>query len=281
MNAMTQNHAEVFQTEFVKTQMGRLAVQARGHGERTIILWPSIFTDHRIFERLARTLGDNLRFILVDGPGHGQSAGVETEFSMGDCAKALRDVMDHYGLQSAILGGTSWGGLVAAEFALSTPDRVDALILMNTPMEIDGSRPSLSSRMIALGARWGLRTRTFRNGIAKSFFDPDSLAMQPEYQGAFHAMLKAANPRTLAPAIRSVILRGAPLLPRMKELVVPTLVIAGEDDAMYPLEVQAEAALMAPRGRFEPVPGRHISAVDAPSEVATAIADFLKEESGQ
>ena len=281
MNAMTPNHPEVPQIEFVETRLGRLAVHARGSGERTIILWPSIFTDHRIFERLARTLSDRFRFLLIDGPGHGGSDGVKTEFTMEDCAVALRDIMDHNGLNSAVVGGTSWGGLVAAELALSTPDRVDALILMNTPMEIDGTRPSLSSRLIALGARWGLRSRTFRNGVAKSFFGPDSLAAQPEYEGAFHAMLSAANPRTLAPAIRSVILRGAPLLPKMKDLVVPTLVIAGEEDNMYPLEVQAEAALTAPRGRIEPVSGRHISAVDAPDEVATAIAAFLEREAGQ
>lgn len=82
-------------------------------------------------------------------------------------ANAFTDVLDHCGLDRAIVGGTSWGGLAAAELALMQPQRVAVLILMNTPFQIDGQR----SRLIALGTRWMLHRRLFRNGVAKSFFN--------------------------------------------------------------------------------------------------------------
>ena len=59
---------------------------------------------------------------------------------------------------------------------------------------------------------------------------------------------------------------------------MPALIIAGMEDAMYPIDVQAEAALFARNGRFEPVPGKHISVLDAPDRVVEILDDFLTAE---
>lgn len=277
MNAMIEMPALCRNRIYVQTDLGPLAVRERGDGSAPVVLWPSIFTDHRIFDPLVTRLGHKCRFILVDGPGHGESAGVTQEFSMDDCATALGRIMDRCGLERAIVGGTSWGGLVSARFALGNPSRVGALVLMNTPMQIDGRKPPVSSRLIALGARWGLGTRVLRDGIAGRFFSTEGLAGNPAYAHAFHDMLRAADPYRLAAAIRSVILRGAPLFDRLDDIDVPTLVIGGEEDAMYPLAIQAAAALRLHRGQFEPVPGRHISVVDAADETAAAVDRFVSE----
>ena len=146
---------------------------------------------------------------------------------------------------------------------------------MNTPMLIGASRPSFSSRAIAFGARWMLGMGMFRNGVARSFFQSSSLQANPDYGVAFHTMLKTAKAPILAAAIRSVLLRGEPLKPRMASLSMPTLIIAGEQDAMYPLSVQADAARLAPKAHFEVVPGKHISAIDAPEHVSEHMLKFI------
>ena len=262
----------------VMTDLGRLHVVETGAGRETIVFWPSIFTDQRIYDGIVARLGVDYRFLLIDGPAHGQSEGGETEFTMEACADAMAQVMDHLGLERAIIGGTSWGGITAAHLALAAPERAKALVLMNTPMLIDAAHPGLKARFIAVGARWMLSSGVFRDGVAKSFFSPEVLAANPVYSEAFHAMLKTADPSRLATAIGSVILRGAPLKDRMTELTVPTLVIAGKEDDMYPISVQAEAALLAPKGRFEAVGGKHVSVVERPDEVSTILRDFIVQE---
>jgi pimeloyl-ACP methyl ester carboxylesterase len=197
---------------------------------------------------------------------------------MDACAETMMQVMDHFGLERAIVGGTSWGGLTAAHLALIAPERVKALLLMNTPMEIDAQRPGLKARFISIGARWMLKSSTFRNGVAKSFFTPSVLENNPNYAQAFHAMLKAADPSRLAAAIRSVILHGSPLLSRMQDITVPTLVIAGKADEMYPIAIKAEATLLVPYGHFAPVSGKHISVVEEPEQVVLTIDRFLTQE---
>ncbi|WP_363323261.1 alpha/beta hydrolase [uncultured Tateyamaria sp.] len=281
MNAITEFTKTAPVSHLVPTSLARLHVVETGQGPETLVLWPSIFTDHHIYDDLVARLSTSYRFLLIDGPAHGQSEGGTDAFTMEDCAKAMSEVMDHFNLDRAIVGGTSWGGITAAHLALMSPARVKALVLMNTPMQIDAKRPGLKARFIAGGARWALKTASFRNGVAESFFSATVLAANTAYARAFHDMLKAANPAPLATAVRSVILRGAPLLDRMSELTVPTLVIAGKEDRMYPIAVQAKAALLAPQGRFEAVGGKHISAVERPDRVADIIKKFIGLEAAQ
>jgi 3-oxoadipate enol-lactonase len=261
----------------IPTILGPLAVFPLGpeKAPRTILLWPSIFTDHHIYGALSEILCPRYRLLLVDGPAHGQSPGSTTGFTAAQCAQAMGQILDAFALKRAVVGGTSWGGLAAAELALTAPERVSALILLNTPFGIDGRRPTLKARFIATGARWGLRSRIFRDGVARSFFLPASLARDPAYRAAFHDMLRNAPPRQFAAAIRSVILSGTPLADRAPMIGVPTLVIAGSDDSMYLASQQRESAARIPGADFATVPGRHISVIDAPEAVAEMIDAFL------
>jgi pimeloyl-ACP methyl ester carboxylesterase len=276
MNALVHPPLAASRSHDVATGLGRLHVVECGSGPRTLVLWPSIFTDHHIYEGVADRLGDRYRLVLIDGPGHGGSEGPLVPHSIGESADALATVMDAVGLKRAILGGTSWGGMVAAELALRHPERAEAVVLMNTPMTIDGRRPGLKARFIAFGARYLLKTKFFRDGVAETFFSAEVLRQNPTYAAAFHSMLERANPRTLSAAIRSVLLGGRPLIDRVGELKLPALVIAGKADAMYPLAIQKAAADRMPQGRLEPVDGKHISVVERPDNVARLIADFLE-----
>lgn len=259
----------------VTTALGDLAVRVAGFGAAKVVLWPSIFTDGHIYDGLVSRLAAEATFFLIDGPGHGLSPGVSREFTMAEAGSACLSVMDKFGLSRAVVGGVSWGGLVAAEVALTAPGRVEGLVLMNTPMDISGAHPKFRDRMIALGARWMGRRKMFRDGVAGSFFDPGTLASNPSYRQAFQGMLAASDPVALSAAVRSVILGGDPLRLRLARISVPTLLIAGKEDALYPLEGQASAALLLQDGRFEPVAGRHISPVEAPDEVAASLCTFL------
>lgn len=281
MNALSPIKSAGPASHAVRTRLGSLHVTLCGHGSQTVVFWPSIFTDHQIYAPLIERLVDKCRFVLIDGPGHGASDGPQNIFSMTDCAKAMREVLDSLCLERPIIGGTSWGGMVAAELALSRTYPLAGLALMNTPMEIGADAPALSSRLIATGARWASRLSAFRNGVARSFFSDATLSDNPAYHRAFHSHLRSSDPRKLSAAVRSVLLHAEPLKPRMSDITLPTLVIAGTEDAMYPLETQAEAALLAPNGHFHPVAGKHISVLEDTGTVANILSDFISKETTQ
>ncbi|MEM6305434.1 MAG: alpha/beta hydrolase, partial [Pseudomonadota bacterium] len=251
-------------------------IVAYGTGRRALVLWPSIFTDHHIYSPLCAALADRFRIILIDGPGHGLSEGPAETFSMSDCGQAMGQVIDHYALERPIIGGTSWGGMTAVALALARPNLARGLVLLNTPMTLRRDAPSLATRMIAAGARWMPGARVFRNGVARSFFSDGAMARQPEALRAFHTHLQQADPRVLAAAVRSVMLRGSPIDEKLTQIDLPMLVIAGAEDAMYPLASQKAAVAKTQQAHLEVIRGRHISVLEDPQEVARLIANFAQ-----
>src|SRR5699024_2139311 len=64
-----------------------------------------------------------------DAPGYAGSPDPPSYPGPEGYVAAIEDVLDRAGVQRAVILGMSWGGVLAAEFALARPDRVGALIL--------------------------------------------------------------------------------------------------------------------------------------------------------
>jgi 3-oxoadipate enol-lactonase len=262
----------------VPTALGRLAVWDSGprDAEITVVLWPSIFADHVIYSSLLAPWQGKHRLILIDGPGHGASEGPQDKpFSMQTCAMAIKQILDNKAIDRAVVGGTSWGGLVAGEFALLYPDRTRGLIMMNTPFFVSPEGASLADRLITWGAGTVLGTNLFTNGVARSFFLPATREAGGPVIAHFHSSLHQSDSKALSNAIRSVLIEREALADRLPQIKAPTLIVAGLQDDMYPLDVQREAAKRLPRGKLEVVDSKHISIVDKPVEVARLIDSFL------
>lgn len=88
--------------------------------------------------------------ITLDLRGHGESDGPEDEacYSLDRFAADLFNVVDALGLTTFRLLGHSMGGMIVRRFVLAAPDRVDALVLMDTS---PGPPPGLDSDIIDLG----------------------------------------------------------------------------------------------------------------------------------
>lgn len=269
----------------IATSLGRLAVWDSGPpvteqgGAATLALWPSIFSDHSIYSALVDRWRGKRRLILIDGPGHGSSDGVANRtFTMDECAQAMKAVFDALSVSEAVVGGTSWGGLVAGEFALRYPQHTRGVIMMNTPFFMAPDGPSVAEKMITWASGNVLSTQLFTSGVARSFFLPKTRYEHGPVIAQFHAGLQQSDPATLSNAIRSVLLERKPLADRLSSITAPTLVIAGLHDAMYPLNRQRSAAATLPRGRIEVVDSAHISVVDQPIRVAELIEAFLSRD---
>ena len=74
------------------------------------------------------------RLILWDARGHGQSsAPVDDEaYTMPLLAGDLAAVLDHAGIDRAVIGGMSFGGMIALQFAVDFPQRTRALLLSDS-----------------------------------------------------------------------------------------------------------------------------------------------------
>lgn len=263
----------------VPTRVGRLAVTdiaPAGVSGEVMVFWPSILANCRIYDGLIEAFRSRHRLVLIDGPGHGESDPAPRSFSMYDCGQAVIEILDSMGIaQPVIFVGTSWGGLVAGEFALAQPSKARALVMLNTPVHTKPGGPSLGDRFVVWGSRWIHKTSIYRNGVAKAFFLPLTRKRGGSLLKEFHQHLRKANGAALEQAVRAVLIEREALAPRMSHITMPTLFIAGRYDEMYPVDALQSAAAALPQGRFEALDTAHISVVDEPALVNTLIDDFL------
>ncbi|MEZ5659968.1 MAG: alpha/beta fold hydrolase [Burkholderiaceae bacterium] len=263
----------------VQTVVGALAVYDSGPPQgddtaRVLVLWPSILADHSMYRAQLAAWKPRHRVILIDGPGHGASGPAPGPFRLADCAKAQAQILDRLGVGQPVVSiGTSWGGLVAGEFALSYPQRTAGVALLNTP--VFASEGGFGEHFVAWGARWIHGMDLYIDGVARSFFLPETRARGGQVLDDFRAQLRRANGAALATAVRSVLIEREPLAPRMAQIQAPALVVAGDRDTMYPAARLRDAASSLPDGRFVTLPSAHISVVDAPRETTETIDDFL------
>jgi pimeloyl-ACP methyl ester carboxylesterase len=119
--------------------MGELSYQGHkicfdeyGEGDRPIVLVHGLLMNSRMFDRLGPALADRgNRAICVDLLGHGRSDQPDDLrlYSMPLFGEQLVALLDHLGLDTAVIGGTSLGANVALELAVSHPDRAESLFI--------------------------------------------------------------------------------------------------------------------------------------------------------
>ena len=266
----------------IPTNLGRLAVYDTGIPSRTdassevLVFWPSVLADHRIYHAQVAALRERYRLILIDGPGHGASGASTGSFSMAHCADAVVQVLEVLKIvQPVVCIGTSWGGLVAGEFALSHPERTRAVVMLNTP--VFKSSALWRDNFVSWGARWLKCTNLYAQGVAETYFMPETRKRETVFMSEFRKHIRRARGTALAQAVRSVLLERDDLASRLQSIAAPTLFVAGTHDPMYPVDDLRRAAAQLPRGRFVELPTAHLSVVDAPTETTRAIISFLDE----
>jgi 3-oxoadipate enol-lactonase len=119
----------------IPTRVGEIAFADEGAGV-PVVMWPSLFSDHRLFSRLVPLLGEGWRAIRIDGPGFGQSDAPRGEVQPDSYADVVIEILDALGLEQAIVAGCSWGGQIAAHLGAKAPARVRGILIMNAPRNL-------------------------------------------------------------------------------------------------------------------------------------------------
>ena len=95
----------------------------------------------RSFDRLLPVLPTGVRAIALDQRGHGDAEKPAAGYSLADAAADVVAFLDAVGASSAVLVGSSSGGYVAQQVAVSRPDRVSGLVLVGAPRTLQGRPP--------------------------------------------------------------------------------------------------------------------------------------------
>ncbi|HEX3606208.1 MAG TPA: alpha/beta hydrolase [Candidatus Dormibacteraeota bacterium] len=110
----------------------RLAYTVHGEGERTCVLLHGLLLSQRMHLHLAAALAERgHRVVTLDLLGHGLSdrPGGMANSSMPLFAGQVVGLLDHLGIERAVIGGTSLGANVTIEVAAQAPSRVEGMLI--------------------------------------------------------------------------------------------------------------------------------------------------------
>jgi pimeloyl-ACP methyl ester carboxylesterase len=196
--------------------------------------------------------------------GHGQSdyPDAQSDYSEEATVADMAALLNHVGAKDAIVGGLSLGGYMSLAFHLKHPERVRALLIIDTGpgFRKDEAREGWNQNALKTAER----------------FEKDGLG---QLQGASRERATAThrNATGLAKAARGMLAqRDARVINSLPEIRVPSLVVVGDKDTPFLAAADYMAAKIPGATKAVIANAGHASNIDQPTAFNEALKDFIR-----
>jgi len=237
-----------------------------------VVLSHGYLMDSSMFDPQVAALAPEYRVITWDERGHGGTRTTEA-FSYWDSASDVLGLLDHLGIGHAVLGGMSQGGFLSMRAAMLAPDRVRALVLIDTQAGLeDPAAVPAYEEMERIWREQG--PEPVRDIVASIILGPPDGTI--DYAPWF-AKWDEVDRETMGHAFRCLIDRDD-ITERIGEITCPVLILHGTADAAIPM-AKAEilqAGLAGPATLVQVEGGTHAANLSNPDQVNVAMLEFLR-----
>jgi pimeloyl-ACP methyl ester carboxylesterase len=248
-----------------------LALDLQGEGKPVLFIH-GFPLDRTVWRQVMATLtgwkriAPDLRGMgLSDAPGR---------YTMSEYADDLAALLDALHVESAVVCGLSMGGYIAFELLRRHKSRVRALVLVNSRAEADtedGRRKR--NEMIAKVQREG--AGALAEALVPQLLAPWSVTALPHVVDHLASMIAGNASAGVIGALEAM--RDRPdSTPMLKQIDVPTLVIAGREDRLIPTSTSRALADAIPGAQLTLIPeAGHLAPLEQPVQTSRVIAEFL------
>lgn len=208
------------------------------------------------------------RVIALDMPGHGGSSALAEGARLADYVAWAARAMTELGLTSANVAGHSMGALIALGLAVTYPERVRRVALLNgVHRRTPAARAAVEARAAAIaGGDFDLETPLNR------WFQPGEGSVRADVAGWLAAVDRAGY----AAAYRAFSQGDATYADDLGRIKGPALMLTGAGDPNSTAEMAHAMAALAPQGQAVVIEGhRHMVNLTAPAAVNAALTRWL------
>jgi pimeloyl-ACP methyl ester carboxylesterase len=227
--------------------------------------------DREMFAPQVKALAPEFRVITWDERGFGETEFDGQPFTYWDSARDCLGLLEHLGIEQAVLGGMSQGGFLSLRAALEAPERVRALVLIDTQSGVeDPERLPQYRQMQETWLQAGPVDELTQAVAALIIGDP---VISEPWIEKWRAM-----PRENMRAPGDCLFDRDDITDRLGEISCPAIVFHGTADASIEIEKADElcAGLSGCRGVVRIEGGSHASNLTHPDQVNGPLLEFLR-----
>lgn len=264
---------------------GAMHVERFGHGGTAVILIHGFPTSSFLWRNIAPAITDaGHTAYAIDLFGHGESdRPYDSDFGIASQSEYLDAAMTALRVARGILVGVDIGGDIALRLAATRPERVEKLVLINTPA-FDELPAKDITQLQRNTARFAVRTTRGILGAAPlveavlkaSVADPEKhmpMKLIARYLAPFVGKEGPNHLLTLANSISAEDLEDIEL----RDIHVPTLLLWGEEDTFVDAKIGEKLSNALPDGRLVRIPGvARLLPEENPQFLTEHLLDFMR-----
>lgn len=208
--------------------------------------------------------------ICYDTRGHGASSAPQGPYSIEQLGTDVVHLLDHLNIEKASFCGISMGGLTGQWLAIHHPERFNHVIVCNTAAKI-GQEQAWNDRA-QLVREQGLKP--IAETAASRWFTEPFIRSNTAIVESLSNDLGAGSPEGYASCCEA--LAKADVREQLKDITVPVLVVAGQQD---PVTTVVDGQFMVERianSQLFEINASHISNVELPNEFNQAVKQFIQ-----
>ena len=251
----------------------RIAWERRGAGD-PLLLVHGLGYARWGWEPVVDGLAEAHEVVLFDNRGIGESDAPAGPYTVSDMAEDAVAVLDAAGLERAHVLGTSLGGMIALQFVLDHPERVDRLVLACATPGGAGAAPMPERTVRLLGEAQALPPEVALRRFIENAFGPDPDLAQIE-RILKHRISTAQAPA--AWAAQAAAGAAFDVWERLAEIRARTLVLTGDQDGVVDPKNSELLAARIPDARLEVFAGGgHLFFWEQPTRFVGTVKEFLR-----
>ncbi|MGQ4419202.1 alpha/beta fold hydrolase [Streptomyces sp. SAS_269] len=205
------------------------------------------------------------RVIRLDLRGHGESTGAGVR-TVAELATDVLALLDHLEVERFVLVGHSMGGMISQTIALSHPERVERMVLVNSIGRMTYSR----GRGLLMAASTLAPYKLFIAANIQRAFAPG----HPREEVREYIRASAETPREVVMTLYGA-MRAFDVLDRAGEIRTPTLMVHGYHDIQLPVRQMLRLAKAYPDAVVRIIDAGHELPVEKPAELTAVLDTFL------
>ena len=260
-------------------EIGALSLYYEVHGEGpSLVLVEGLNFHTWMWFRQVPELSRRFRVLTYDNRGVGLSDKPPGPYTVEQNARDLAGLLDYLGWERAHVLGHSMGGFIAQELALLYPERLDKLVLVSTgfggpntvPIPEEAQRVFTPDPSLSYEAQ-------VRRAMPVDFGDPSwPESHQEEYEQMIRWRVDLPQPLEAVDAQLAAVL-GFNVENRIAEIRAPTLIIAGTNDSVIPVENSRLLAAALLNARLDLIPGAgHLVFIEEAGRFNRDVTAFLE-----